>query len=207
MTAAVLVGALVAPTAAYADTLPEEESTPTPTGEAPVDEGEPGPVPTGEGPIDEDAPFLPSGSSLATTPEEVPEGEVAPMSVSVRISPAKCVGQTDYPHSSNGRVRTTGGPYASVHGRTKCQWEADRVTARAEVWKKVWHGNTRLKTGPLAANNYDYESDDSTPHYYCEGQGKAWYVGITNHSSYEGGKWYTARTIEDGTQSMSQFTC
>lgn len=192
LTTVVLVGALVVPTAAHADTPPEDE---------------PSAVPTGEGPVDEDAPFLPSGSSLSSTPAEVPEGQVAPMATTVTYSPAKCVGTTDYPHSSNGRIRTTNGPYASVHGRTKCQWEADRVTARAEVWKKAWHGNTHLLTGTLAARNYDYVSGDSKPHYYCVGKGKAWYVGITNHSSYEGGKWYTARTIEYGTQSMSEFTC
>ena len=81
------------------------------------------------------------------------------------------------------------------------------VTARAEVWKKVWHGNTQLLVGNLSSYNNDRHSGDSTPHYYCVGTGKAWYVGITNHSSLESGKWYTARTIEYGSQEKAEFTC
>lgn len=151
-------------------------------------------------------PLLPSGSSLSG--EQDTSGGIGPRAVGgIVASPAGCVGITDYPHSSNGKVGTKNGPYASVHGRTKCNTNVTTVTARAEVWKKVWHGNQRLETGTLASVSNFRNSGDSTPHYYCKGTGKAWYVGITNHSSLEGGKWYTARTIEYGTQAMSEFTC
>lgn len=157
--------------------------------------------------VRDEARLVPSGSRLGAQEGDSPDGMSPNASTGVKQSPAGCVGYTDYPHSSNGKVATTSGPYASVHGRTKCNSNVTTVTARAEVWKKVWHGNHRLLVGDLASRKNNRNSGDSTPHYNCKGTGKAWYVGITNHSSLEGGTWYTARSIEYGTQNKSEFTC
>lgn len=151
-------------------------------------------------------PLQPSGSPLGSQSESQP-GDIAPAAVSGKISPAGCVGITDYPHSSNGKIGTSNVPYASVHGRTKCDSQVSRVTARAEVWRKVWHGNQRLMYGALASNDRSTRSGDSSPHYWCKGNGTQWYVGITNHSSLEDGEWYTARTVEYGTREKSEFNC
>lgn len=148
--------------------------------------------------------MVPSGSSLSAT-STASGGEV---SIQASLySPGGCVGQTDYAHSSNGYVKTTYGPYASVHGRTVCVQPVALVTAKAEVWKKVWHGNTRLLVGPLVDRQWSRQSPDSAPHYYCGGQGTNWYVGITNHTSVEGGTTYTARTVQYGTRAVSEFEC
>lgn len=152
------------------------------------------PTPVGE------TPLVPSGSSLSSTP-------AADVAAPTALSPARCVGHTDYAHSSNGAVKTRNGPYVSVHGRTNCADPVPIVRATAEVWKKVWHGNTRLFVGARAENTHSKSSGDSKPHYNCVGDGKAWYVGITNHSSFEGGKWYNQRTVQEGSQAVSEFTC
>lgn len=151
-------------------------------------------------------PLMPSGSSLGSPAQSEP-GSLAPAAVSKEYSPAGCKGYTDYPHSSNGYIKTDNGPYASVHGRTKCNAQVPRVTARAEVWRKAWHGNTRLFIGNEASQTKSKTSGNSTPHYNCVGDGTQWYVGITNHTSLEGGKLYTQRTVEYGTKEKSEFNC
>lgn len=147
-------------------------------------------------------PITPSGAPLR--PASSTQGNERAV---MQYSPAKCRGITDYPHSSDGVRATTNGPYVSVHGRTTCQYNAGGLSAQAGVWKKVWHGNELKLTGNLATAKNSYQTYDSTPHYYCKGQGNASWVGITNHVSVEGGVTYTLRTVNEGTPSKSTFKC
>lgn len=147
-------------------------------------------------------------TTLTSGADSTRTGEgVTPQAIGLELSPAGCTGITDYPHASNGVVATTFGPYASVHGRTKCNRNVEYVSARSEVWRKVWHGHQKLYTGKLASRSNARNSPDSTPHYYCGGQGTSWYVGYTNHTSIEGGKTYSARTKQEGTKAKSEFEC
>lgn len=148
-----------------------------------------------------------SGSPLGVGGSAGPNGSAQPSVVGVLVSPAGCVGITDYPHPSNGQYATNSGPMVSVHGRTKCNSAVTTVTAKSEVWKKVWRGYQRMMTGKVSSRNNSKTSYDSAPHYRCVGQGRQWWVGITNHSSLEGGRLYTTRTIEEGTSEKSNFQC
>lgn len=113
-------------------------------------------------------------------------------------SPARCTGQTNYPHKS--------GNYASVHGRMKCKYVAGKVSTTTRLARDRWYGLESLRTRTSTRTNHT-TSTDATPHYYCKGQGTYSYRGYSTHYSVEGGKTYRAGTSNWQLPGKSRFKC
>ena len=124
-------------------------------------------------------------------------------------SPAGCEGSTAYPHSSNGKIRTSNGPYASVHGRTVCDRSVSRVSAQTSIYRTRWYGEQFMELGKLQEQYVSRTSKDSTPHYYCKGDGTHTYIGYTVSKSLENGTVFSATTRNGsgGASNMNRFTC
>src|SRR6218665_2857118 len=65
--------------------------------------------------------------------------------VSVRASPARCVGKTDYAH-------------------TKCSRSVEEIGVTTELWNQQWWGWNLLRGGS-PSRKWAYNSKDATPHY------------------------------------------
>jgi len=114
--------------------------------------------------------------------------------VSVRASPARCVGKTDYAHKS--------GSNSSVHGRTKCSRSVEEIGVTTELWNQQWWGWNLLRGGSPSrkwANN----SKDATPHYPCSTSDINSFFGSSRHYSVESGRAYRA----SNQSSVQRFGC
>jgi hypothetical protein len=146
-------------------------------------------------------------AAYASSASMAPTGVAA--GITVTPSPAGCFSQTDNPHSSNGKVRTSHGPYVSVHGRTECRKAVTSLSATTSIYRNRWYGEQLVLTGKTATSKGTWRSNDSTPHYLCSGQGTYTYIGYTTSSSIEGGKTYYAlsRNANGGKTNMNRFDC
>ena len=102
------------------------------------------------------------------------------------VSPAGCVGYTDYAHYSSGQ--------SSVHGRTKCTYSAGQLGVTTDLQHHAWFGWNTLNSDTKESWQRD-RTYDATPHNNCCSSNQNEFRGISSHYSIESGTTYSSNTV------------
>lgn len=118
-----------------------------------------------------------------------------------------CHAKTYRPHKS-----TKYKNQASVHGDSWCDKKMDYIQTITHITRKRWYGLEKLSTDQKSASNRTRPKRHATPHHYCKGQGKYWYVGFSTHYaekklSARDTVIYNKTTKNEGTAGVSEFDC
>jgi hypothetical protein len=103
------------------------------------------------GPTGLESAILGNGTSVDSGEVSVP---------AIQPNPLGCKGQTDRPHKS--------GTYASVHGRTDCDYNAPALFVTTNLFRDRWYGWQFLK-GDSESRYGWWRTNDATPHWNCLG--------------------------------------
>lgn len=121
---------------------------------------------------------------------------IGTMSVPMSGNPYGCYGQTDYAHPHY--------PYASVHGRTKCNLNSpSTLSVTTDLRKLGWFGEWTSMASHSSSTSYKLTSNDAHPHWNCTGWGSQAYKGTSSHYARIGSTDYYAYTAG----SEARFSC